>query len=68
MQKGGAVMKRSLSQGIGYLFDPEDSAGENPRTMPMPPPGRKYLAGVSFKAVFWAGTAIAAALMIGRLS
>jgi hypothetical protein len=61
-------MKRRLSQAIGYLFMPEESTGAMPRAMVMPSPGRKYPERVSLKAIFWAGMAIATALMIGRLS
>jgi len=61
-------MKRRLSQKIAYLFIPEESLAEKPRTMLVTSPGRKYLDRVSFKAIFWAGTAVGAALLIGRLS
>ncbi len=59
-------MKRRLSQAIGYLFIPEDSTGEKARTL-VTSPAPKGFAGVSLKAVFWAGMAVAAALAIGRL-
>ncbi len=60
-------MKRRLSQAIGYLFIPEDSVLEKTRTLAASPPPKR-LAGVSVKAVFWAGIAVAVALMLGRLS
>ena len=60
-------MKRRLSQAIGYLFIPVDSTGEKAWTH-MASTAPKRFTGVSLKAVFWAGMAVAAALMIGRLS
>jgi hypothetical protein len=66
-QKRGAVMKRRLSQAIGYLFIPEDSVGQKAPTL-VASPARKSFAGVSLKAAFWAGMAVAVALMLGRLS
>ena len=61
-------MKRRLTRVIGYLFTAEDSLGERSRNMAVPSQNRKYLPGVSLKAVFWVGMAIAVALFIGRLS
>jgi hypothetical protein len=66
-EKKGAVMKRRLSQAIGYLFIPEDSVGQKAPTL-VASPARKSFAGVSLKAAFWAGMAVAVALMLGRLS
>jgi hypothetical protein len=60
-------MKRRLSQSIGYLLLPVDSTGEKTRTH-VASTAPKRFPGVSLKAVFWAGMAVAAALMIGRLS
>ncbi len=60
-------MKRRLSKAIGFLFIPEDSAGEMARTLAASPAPKRF-DGLSLKAVFWAGMAVAVALMLGRLS
>ena len=60
-------MKGRISQAIAYLFLPEDSVGEK-APVRVAAPDRRHLAGVSLKAVFWAAAAVAAALVLGRLS
>ena len=60
-------MKRRLSQAIEYLFIPEDSIGKKARTLAASPAAKSFT-GVSLKALFWAGMAVAVALMLGRLS
>lgn len=61
-------MTRRLSRLIGYLFIPEEIPFEDRLHLPVARRGKKHTAKVSFKAIFWAGVAVGAALMLGRLS
>ena len=61
-------MKGHLIDRLRYLFIPEESCCADRPGMRTPIFGGKRQAAVSFKAIFWAGMAITAALMLGKLS